>query len=77
MAAGSAISGATGSSYQLTSTEQGKTIQVRVTFTDDRNNAETLTSVATDAVAAKPVPLTATFSNVPDSHEAAPSSPST
>jgi hypothetical protein len=77
LAAGSAISGATGSSYQLTSTEQGKTIQVRVTFTDDRNNAETLTSVATDAVAAKPVPLTATFSNVPDSHEAAPNSPST
>ena len=68
LAAGTAISRATGSTYQLTSTEQGKTIQVQVTFTDDRNNAETLTSVATDPVAAKPVPLTATFSNVPDSH---------
>ena len=42
---------------------------MRVTFTDDRNNAESLTSVATGAVAAKPVPLTATFSNVPDSHD--------
>ena len=46
----------------------GKTIQVRVTFTDDRNNSESLTSVATDAVVPKPVPLTATFSNVPSSH---------
>ena len=68
LAGGSAISGATGSTYQLTSTEQGKTIQVRVDFTDDAGNSESLTSVATDAVAAKPVPLTATFSNVPDSH---------
>ena len=68
LAAGTAISRATGSTYQLTSTEQGKTIQVRVDFTDDAGNSESLTSVATDAVAAKPVPLTATFSNVPDSH---------
>ena len=68
LAGGATISGATGSSYQLTATEQGKTIQVRVTFTDDRNNSESLTSAATDPVAAKPVPLTATFSNVPDSH---------
>ena len=52
LAAGSAISGATGSSYELTSSEQGQTIQVRVTFTDDANNAETLTSQATVAVAA-------------------------
>ena len=68
LAGGTAISGATGSSYQITSAEQGKTVQVRVTFSDDRNNSESLTSVATEAVAAKPVPLTATFSNVPDSH---------
>ena len=68
LAAGTAISRATGSTYQLTSTEQGKTIQVRVDFTDDAGNSESLISVATDAVAAKPVPLTATFSNVPDSH---------
>ena len=58
IAGGADIGGATGSSYQLTSIEQGQTIQVRVTFTDDRNNAETLTSIATTAVAAAPEPLT-------------------
>ena len=56
-AGGSDIAGATGSSYTLTSGEQGQTIQVRVTFIDDRNNAETLTSIATAVVAAAPVPL--------------------
>ena len=69
LAAGTAISGATGSSYTLTANEQGDTIQVRVSFNDDKGNAESRTSVATDAVAAKPVPLTANFSNVPDSHD--------
>ena len=58
IAAGSDIDGATGSSYTLTTSEQGQTIQVRVTFTDDRNNAETLTSIATAEVAAAPEPLT-------------------
>ena len=58
IAGGSDIGGATGSSYQLTASEQGQTIQVRVTFTDDRGNAETLTSIATAAVAAAPEPLT-------------------
>ena len=58
IAGGSDIDGATGSSYTLTASEQGQTIQVRVTFTDDRNNAETLTSIATAAVAAALVPLT-------------------
>ena len=57
-AGGTDIEGATGASFTLTSSQQGKTIQVKVTFTDDRNNAEALTSVATEAVAAKPVPLT-------------------
>ena len=57
-AGGTDIDGATGSTYTLTSSEQRKTIQVKVTFTDDRDNAEALTSVATEAVAAKPVPLT-------------------
>ena len=68
LAGGTDIAGATGSTYELTSSEQGKTIQVRVTFTDDRGNSESLTSEATVAVAAKPIPLTATFSNVPASH---------
>ena len=58
MAGGSDIAGATGSSYTLTASEQGQTIQVRLTFTDDRDNTEALTSIATAAVAAAPVPLT-------------------
>ena len=52
IAGGTDIDGATGSSYELTSSEQGQTIKVRVTFTDDRDNEETLTSEATVAVAA-------------------------
>ena len=67
-AGGTDIDGAAGSSYTLTASEQGQTIQVQVTFTDDRGNSETLTSEATAAVAAKPIPLTATFTNVPTSH---------
>ena len=69
-AGGSDIDGATGSSYTLTDSEQGKTIQVRVTFTDDRDNEETLTSIATAAVAAAPEPLTVSLKTaVPDSHD--------
>ena len=68
IAGGTDIAGATGSSYTLTADEQGQTVQVRVTFTDDADNEETLTSEATVEVTAKPIPLTATFSNVPASH---------
>ena len=39
------ISGATGSTYQLTAAEQGKVIKVRVSFTDDGDTQETLTGV--------------------------------
>ena len=59
IAGGSDIDGATGSTYTLTASEQGQTIQVRVTFTDDADNEETLTSEATAEVTAAPVPLTA------------------
>ena len=52
IAGGSDIGGATGSTYTLTASEQGKTVQVRVTFTDDANNAESLTSEATAEVTA-------------------------
>ncbi len=45
------IPGATGSSYTLVSDDDGKTIKVRVSFTDDRGNGEALTSAATAAVA--------------------------
>ena len=46
------ITSATGSSYTLTASEQGKAIKVRVSFTDDASNAESLTSTATAAVTA-------------------------
>ena len=58
IAVGVDISGATGSGYTLTASQQGKTIRVLVTFTDDGDNQESLTSVATIAVAAAPEPLT-------------------
>ena len=48
------IAGATGSSYTLTDSDEGKAIRVRVSFTDDRGNDETLTSEATAAVEARP-----------------------
>ena len=51
---GTDIAGATGPSYLLISSEQGQTIQVRVSFIDDRNNAEARTSDATGAVIAAP-----------------------
>ena len=48
------IEDATDSTYTLVLADLGKTIKVQVTFTDDDDNAETLTSVATAAVAAVP-----------------------
>ena len=63
------INGAPGSSYTLTSSEQGKAIKVRVTFTDDAGNEESLTSAATATVAAAPSPLTASVHNTPTSHD--------
>ena len=46
------ISGATASSYTVVAADRGKTIKVKVSFTDDASNAETLTSAATAAVPA-------------------------
>ena len=54
IAGGSDIEGATGSTYTLTASEQGLSVLVRVSFTDDADNQETLTSEATAAVAARP-----------------------
>ena len=68
IAGGSDIDGATGFSYTLTSSEEGETVQVRVSFTDDAGNDESLTSAATAAVAARPSPLTASVESLPDSH---------
>ena len=48
------IAGATDSTYTLTLADQGKTIKVKVSFTDDNGNDETLTSVATAEVETRP-----------------------
>ncbi len=48
------IAGATGLTYTLTDSEESKAITVRVSFTDDADNDETLTSGATDTVEAAP-----------------------
>ena len=65
------ISGAIGSTYTLTDSEASKAITVQVSFTDDADNEETLTSAKTAAVAgaqpteppAKPRGLSATASH--------------
>ena len=46
------IAGATSSTYTLADTDEDKAIKVVVSFTDDAGNEESLTSAATDAVAA-------------------------
>ena len=63
------ISGAAGSSYTLTEFEEGQAIKVRVSFSDDAGNEETLTSTATGSVVAPPSPLTASVSAAPESHD--------
>ena len=47
---GSSISGATGSTYALTSDDVGTAVSVRVSYTDGQGTAESLTSSATTAV---------------------------
>ena len=61
-----AVDGATGTTYEVTPGDVGRTLKVRVTFTDDGGTAETLDSAATEAVVA---PLTASFEDVPDEHD--------
>ena len=64
------IQGGTGSTYTLTSDDEGKTVKVRVTFTDDAGNSESLTSAATAAVEeGEMIPLTATIPDAPSSHD--------
>ena len=58
---GSAIQDATANTYTLADSDEGRAVRVRVSFTDDAGNDETLTSAATAAVAARPAPLTARF----------------
>ena len=45
---------ATDTSYTLVDADEGKTIKVKVSFTDDANNAESRTSAATVAIAPRP-----------------------
>ena len=47
------ITSETESTYTLVADDEGKTIKVRVTFTDDAGNGESLTSAATVSVAAR------------------------
>ncbi len=49
---GANIAGATGSTYTLVDVDEGAAIRVQVSFTDDAGHEESLTSKATDAVAA-------------------------
>ena len=55
------IEGATGSTCDLSDGDEGRTIRVRVSFRDDAGHDESLTSAATDSVAARPARLTGTF----------------
>ncbi len=48
------IENATAATYTLVTADEGKTIKVRVSFTDDRGYEETLTSAATATVAGRP-----------------------
>ena len=61
------IEDATASTYELAAADEGKTIRVRVSFTDDAGFAESLVSEPTEPVAAPP--LTAEFVDVPEEHQ--------
>ena len=69
LAGDSDISGATGSAYTLADADEGNTVKVRVSFTDDGGNDETLTSAATDAVAAPEPPAKPTGLSATPSHD--------
>ena len=62
------IQDATGPSYTLVDADEGKTIKVKVSFTDDAGNEETLTSAASASVAGAPEPITVILENNPASH---------
>ena len=60
------IEGETALTYIVTAADEGKAIRVRVTFTDDADNEETMISYSLLVVAP---PLTAATSNAPTSHD--------
>ncbi len=63
---GANINGATSSTYTVVDADGGETLSVRVSFTDDAGHEENLTSNGVDIP--RP-PLTASFSQVPASHD--------
>ena len=67
------INGATGSGYTLVAADAGKAFKVRVTFTDDAGNEESLTSYSVVSAQSQvpPEPMTATPHDVPESHDGA------
>ena len=65
----SAIAGATDPTYTLDAGDEGKAVKVRVSFTDDAGNEESLTSKSIGRVAGPPAePPTANLENTPRSH---------
>ena len=81
---GADIEGAASSTYTMTGDDEGKAIQVRVTFTDDAGNAESLTSYAVlsvppliipdeepppESTETAETPLTAAIHDAPESHD--------
>ena len=66
---GTDISGETDATYILVADDVGKTVKVEVSFTDDAGNDETLSSGATDAVAAPEPPAKPTGLSAVVSHD--------
>ena len=67
---GADIEGAASSTYTMTGDDEGKAIQVRVTFTDDAGNAESLTSYAVLSVPPLIIPDEETPPESTDTREA-------
>ena len=65
------IQDATGATYTLGADDEGKTIKVKVSFTDELRYEESLTSVPTATVASQESVFTATTHGVPESHDGA------
>ena len=65
------IQDATGATYTLGADDEGKTIKVKVSFTDEVSYEESLTSAPTATVASQDSLFTATTHDVPESHDGA------
>ncbi len=65
------IQDATGATYTLGADDEGKTIKVKVSFTDEVSYEESLTSAPTATVASQESSFTATTHDVPESHDGA------